>query len=684
MTPRTVNSSFLAKHLAGVNELVRAFTRPLHEKCKDETGDLTLVLATIILVSVALIVMLFNIIRFGSEIIALDGLAEVAAQEGGSGLPDPVLAKQKANRAIKAVDPTDKLTVQFFFSSGKGFRIPCIASTLPFAATPVCNDADISGRVEFPLESITIRISKVLPLLQAPYLIFSTSWTIHAERTFSVAPSDVTLIVENSNSLITPLNPALPSPHHAFSTDNNIKWDQMFSPMWGGNISKAEWFTRACFGEAAINLKRAAVAAYDYLSASSQIRLAVINPLSANLEQAPVLVPFGANPFIRARSILPTTSQASQVNQEYSHYGIDYNPNAAPNHSYFLNQNALDQTYMPTEEMGVGGHARTRCAALTDAFPVPGHFLKSRFSASNYYNLIERFDQVPASLGSANWLGNLSQISTQDPLWNLTFRPRNLSGLGKFADEPLAAPQSGRLLPREAIWIKNSGYQTAAGNPIPEFDYISWSLSIAQAMSLLYTAPPRLDKQPVRKRNILVFSDGLDQHQRPFGSSSVLGYPQVHLVSNTATPNMYDLSYDLGQSDIACLWHSRGNGLADPRFDIVNVTDAQAGNATKMLSGMKLGFLLYGFGGISQLQGGPQSFQASLNNHYLPDMPGRLSNFENSCNQPVHERRGRFFSYINSSQVNLPLNAASLNSPQDYQTLAKIIARTLVTPIILR
>lgn len=642
-----------------------------------ESGVLSFVLVFCIIAGVAIVGMLKTYSIYKQELLHLRGIAQRAALEGGSGLPDPVLTKQKIDRAIRAVNGDGHISVEYYFTSAKGNRIPCAAPSV------ACDDTVIPSKVEFPIKSVTVKLTQTVAIHNWGYLFLGFSdWIIEAERTVGVTPMDVVLIVENSNSLISPLAQPLPSPHHAFSTDANVHFEQEFSPTYGGNISAAERFARACYGQTAYNVKAGAVGAYDYLSSSSQIRVAVVNPLSSNLEQAPVAVPFLTHPFARRRTTTYLSNKDSTVNAEYSYFGIDYNPDAGPNHSYFLTQNPGDKTYLVPEEPICGQHSRTRCAALTDVFPVPKHFLSSELGGGTY-NMIENFFQVPGG-NSNSWIGESIPSSTEDPYWMLTFKPVNPTGTARYsysASNP--SIDTGRLLPREAIWIHNSGYQTSAGNPIPEFNYISWGLSFLKSQSMLISAPPRKDQQPVRKKVAIALADGLDKHQRPFGASASIGYPQVHVISKNATPNVYDLQFDMGQGDLACDWQSR---IDDPNLEIVEVANSQAfpNDPDRMKKGLKLGFAFYSFGGAAP---GPGSdpFLASLQDHYFDSLGQRLSDFRDACTQPFHERRGKFFSYIDpNASTSLPAGFGSLSGPADYQILIKLITRTLVTPIILQ
>ena len=660
----------------------------------------------------------------------------------------------------------------------------------PFLVTP---DVGVYGRtVDLPVKSITIRIEvQFIPKL----LFFNLyDWegvpppggsplTIRAEETAYLEPMDVVLLIDNSNSLNSPMHlekadvipsalkdPALFNEYAAHYYPAGVPACQALTkaalaiggpvpppplplgtnwvdPLNNGAVkdsatgkivcmNKAYLYTRQCFGEVAFNIKSAAVRAYNELSASGTYRVGVVHTMSAAPEQAHIAVPLLTHPYkidsttvacdnetnreyYGSSQIVPSTCIAPDLLRDG--YGISADPNAGNNGTPLY----LEQPY------GFRDYPSTRCAAMTkdrvldpslleDEFPVPYHpygryytqvgALTSLFGGSSteiYYDLFTRdiaqpVGHIECHPGGQECINQNYGSSGRFGPQNFRFRPYTTGPESDTAPLP-AFPA--KLTPAAVIWMKNSGYVANHGMPLSKYNYTSVQLGILRAMDMLNNAPERKDLLPVRRKLILVFTDGVDDlnHDALKGDYAI----NPPFVTLKGLPGQPPFSVQLADP-------ATGSPIVGPYFcedpspipplpqaySIKVQTDINTtgGPDPKVLSGFNLGVFFYGFSGkyynkddttspVRNLMGLIDPHQDSLYFH-SPSPVDPYVYLRRDCQSgPQAMRRGRFLTeHSTDFGIAIPVgggDVAPSENPADYwKVLVPKVIRTLHYPVV--
>ncbi|MCB9029518.1 MAG: hypothetical protein H6619_00570 [Deltaproteobacteria bacterium] len=691
----------------------------------------------------------------------LEGIAKEMAAYGATFLPNPVETILQANAILEfkkqelhesnPAAGSSNISATYYISSALGeFKqapSPEILSAspppeiFPTVASPPIKSITIKLRDSFEFNFFNITSLSSLPLMDHLNVV--------AEVTMQLVPTDIVLVIESSNSLISfmesELEGLVPTIPDAFELDEWQRCEPYASQRckeisdgdagkpWSGicpnniaNIhdfpddiicaSKALRYTRQCFGQVAINLKRAAITLYDLLSMSGTYRVGVVHNSASAAEQAQVTVPLLTHPYRRysgnvsAGSIIGTGSgsqssgvDTSVVDKNYGLKGIIVNPNFTPSFQ------ALDPS-SPTEipkfatpattlEQVYGGidHPSTRCAAATSEseYYVPAHPFSKYFDPS--YETIQfpkDLHQLPRKNGSTFDSMPTQQSYAADPeRSHLRFKA---SGSGRYDPEVDLGDNLGvRLLPREMIWMKNSGYTFHNGVPIPRYNYNSIKFGILRAAEMLFNAPERGDKLPVRRRIILVLNDGTDGYF-PAGSSAEVGWfdqteafnpRHITLSKREKDPNAMVI-------DLKDLFNTSGTdkksicSIGSEVFKANNVeglyriddrTSPKFSNEPN-LNGYKLGVLHYGFAGknygldqdgIAAFGDGSAHdlFQDKLDFHTDTDE----SITRNLCDNHWTSKSSKFWAEASSVMTSDPLN-----KPYGYTAVvAPFVARSV-------
>lgn len=690
---------------------------------KIQNGYAEVLFTFVVLFMLAAISYSVNLMYYRAERQKLLNIAKIVATRGAQFLPNPKLARDNAYNYFKLMrldltqgssavnNPKSGMKIKFFFTSAKGDRLPYNGDATAFEydnVVPADNCASGSGSgncsYQLPILSMTVSLEAETSThyLWDIFGIGSTNQIIKAESTVAVEPMDVVLVVENSNSLISPLGadcnddgaadagedaciPAL------FTSGGSTGWDTQLAlqdPPSGTKVyryNKALRYTRQCYGEAARNLKKAAVLLYDTLSSAATVRVGVVYPMTASsLEQARVAVPLNTHPYERyAAAPAPTPDNLnSTVNLNYSssNYGIDADPNLGSTGHTSI---GLEQAY------GFADHPQSRCAAATTSalYPVPDHPLKSVLDntvTTGYYPRKFKSDL-------STMLESTGTVDAKDPSWHLRFKSYIPGGSTNYRyARPAGAAAltyTQNLLPREAIWLNNSGYSDFSGVPIPRYNYQHTYFGIIRAIDMLYNAPKRNDGLAVRKKVILVLSDGVDNALDPNNLRQYLGaMPQLTFLksttsANVSTPTTLALNQLTG-TDQYCNSGIYPSGMDDvlDLHDIetqTGIPDSTA--ADDVLKGFKLGVMYYGFSGPAYYS--TDGFQADLENHGTDaTTASRLADFRSDCSTHWALRRGRFW-----AEASADMTDTTLDDPAEYSSvLAPKVARSLLTPMILR
>lgn len=673
----------------------------------------------------------------------------------------------KPNAAALPGNPNRTLDV--FVTSAAGEMVPVTysppstpppnwgtATILGNALIDVCKGASLNELIDgthvaLPIKSMTFRISEVVPL-RFINLTNTSSFTVRNQVTVQIEPADVVIVIENSNSMFSKLEDGdkkVPAAFNlgpsTFTASNNPdedwriqqahsleecwEMDHELEFMGSGNaadkindgslpttwpycISKAERFTRQCFGEVTKNMKRAAVRLYDILSSSGTFRVGVVHNMGAIGEQALVSVPLTTHPYERRCTV---DKFKHSVNREYynpirrdltslatygylcgkndDYWGIDVDPNGGavdPSDPNSGHRATLEQSY------GLSAYPSTRCAAITSEpeYNVPDHPLAGNMTGGDnpgsyggYYgsiftrnlNVIQRANGA----GSLQFLDSMPDIDEFEALDHLRFRSNGEPMGGRFdSDGALGTSSTGTdvppitLHPREVIWMKPSGVLFDNGVPIPKYYYNDMRFGILRAADMLKNAPARKDGQIVRKKFIIVLTDGVDDICDPALSHFLtVNAPYVSLSDDThgnikvIDSKSLAASFPVANSPTYCLntpgapsalqieTHSRVPPLND---------------RASFMTGIHLGIMYYGYGGPKNGSDGylfdEDPYQANLFFHgAAANVGGRLSKFRTECTSKWFSRRGRFW--------------AEAKTKDDYwQRLPAEIARAAFVP----
>lgn len=481
----------------------------------------------------------------------LETIARSVAHFAGVSLPNPERSCLAARRAFDASirdlrvaavpsrfasNPSSaRLEVAFEYvdQNGSPARTLFADGECPTAADP---------RILLPIKALTVRISAGYEM---SFLGISSlgKWTTDnvravVEVSTRLIPTDVVLVVENSNSLLSPLKspgtiPALfkePNP----ASSPALPFDQVIYPQtlsWKNSMTKAESYTRACFGETAYNMKRAAVMLYDLLSSSASFRVGVVHTITTTGSMAPITVP------LTARCNAPLTREGLSG----------------------------AEIAWPMSEYGVPDTPESRCAAATGdgsdgsdvEYPVPVH----PFAA---------------------WMPSLAQRRSLTQLLMEAGGEGtpNIYDFNRSIDDP-------GLFPREFLWIRNSGSVLESGFPDERATFYDPSQPVLRALDMLNNAPPRGDGEAVRRKVILVLADG-------FESSSYAMVGRLGVADNETSFARANGSVATDDLTIPTYCSAAASGHSNAIRDATVFTTPLT-NTKTMLGGVKLGLLWYGY-----------------------------------------------------------------------------------------
>lgn len=666
-------------------------------------------------------------------------------------LPNPYDAALQGFRywsAIKDLElsPSSNPKIYIYITSAAGDAVSVTGGTTP-ASIPIGKESDIPQKIAdgihaaLPIKSITVRIESNPNIELLGSFLGALSPSISAESTAHLAPTDIVLVVENSNSLISTLEneDSLIGPIGNTQFGQSPGWD-MWTPRnlcrrcittntstnWGSPecsrklcAPKYLRYARQCFGKVGYDIKRGALTLYDLLSSSGTYRVAVVHNTTAGAEQAHVAVPFGIHP----TWINKDQDKANNLtNQNYPYYGINVDP-------HISSTGTPDGDKEPTrleEVYGLSDHPSTRCARLTEGaqdseghaistFETPSHPLINLLQNSGSSNSpIPRLGSISSYYAGA--MPDHDYASTLDPFKHLRFKtnkPGRFSNGGELLASP-GAPDAVRLLPRDIIWMKNAGYSYDSGLPIPRYTYSTMQFGIMRATDLLYNAPARVDKLPVRRRIVLTLTDGFEtispsDNPTPGDGSVAVGQkllktflePRVTisnltpgtnppLIGNiTATNSMRDFCADAKFPNITVPPSSPFNTELSTVVPLIPFGPTSLNlEQIQMHQGFKLGILRYGFGGTSYSDPN-DTFQKKL--YFHDDASAKLELGKciqkNNSLQMWAMRRGRFWGesaenmqWQSSMFSDAYLDYSLGESKGYYSTLAPMVARTIFVP----
>ena len=408
----------------------------------------------------------------------LQTLASSGASVAATFLPNASRACLKATdyindaKALVLGDAMSTITVRMF-----ALRVDAngdqIAGRLSLGADTCTMPAfTATGRIKTLI--ISLRGSVTTPFF--PGLVSLPAFDIVAEATAELTPTDVVLVIDNSNSVVSPMITI------AETTGGNwqdlLDWDDWegepilttTSPDDGSviSMSKAELYGDQCFGDVTLTIKKAALKIYDTLTASGSFRVGVVHTTKLSMTGTDETI--GLTDYPYAVKALPTFSLAG-----------------------------------PGDTYGITDYPQTRCAAMTgdpNLLPVPAHPLSSHlFEALNTDLSGQLRNRLPGPNADDEF------VVSARPIDNPQFKPRDL------------------------IWINSAGVNGSSGLDA-RFDSAQIPLAVMKAAQMLETAPARADEAPVRKRMIIVLTDGLDSTSANTGIST---WSELSTFSATST-----------------------------------------------------------------------------------------------------------------------------------------------------
>ena len=618
------------------------------QKDRSQYGSALLMIVGVLALMIMFAAFAINAVRYYAFKHELKALATQVAAYAGTFLPNPKLAYQGAEQAL--------LVLKSDFSSGSATRFPQNFTMKAYLNYPAINPPAYikNARVLYagertqaflPIKSMTIELETkydVRFMNFAPLAGFA-SLMVSASATAQLTPSDVVLVIENSNSVVSPLeleDDDHKSEYGPFLTELNKRfgmWSDIYSTMsaeYGKLImprSKAILRARQCYGRITADIKKTALFLYDLLSASATFRVGVIHTLNPSGQFPVATIKIESNSYENPYTRIVTPPQ--------------------PNTNHTLPE-----------------YAETRCAVLSgiSGFTIPPHPLREVVDNTFYYKLF--LESFPDSYFACD--GKINQPDCPSDLAHLQFAPARAL----------------KLNPRELIWINNSGLSYEAGTLNPKGDLTQMQFAILRAVDMLRNAPKRADNLPVQKRVILVLTDGFE---KPFSDSSA--YNPDSTLSDTKFSRVEDLvktGPDFTLQDLQYTFADSGLGskiFENYCLNIVkggqdlNLISALSGinkeQTSKNNTGIKLGILYYG---------ARRPFPDGDMLIALRDLPGHLptdpalAEFRNACNTSWGAIRGRFLA--EASPLTSDATAGEKEIAASYfETLAPHVARALLS-----
>lgn len=272
----------------------------MNSKKKGASGVLIVVGITLLLLGVAAYTMAFSRLNFVKA--RLDSAAHSIAAVGSLNILSPSTVCESMRDTFLGLFPdggaslglaadSELLLNLYFYTGINGSGGQSAAYTVPKSGA--CN---LTGLYKLPLQKIKVELAADVRIdTFAPVEHFfgatKSAATMSAEAFAQLDPLDVVLLIDNSNSVISPID--------STDSDDSNGFDEYTGGVGTGgadSLSKKALYTAACFGHVNKRLKAAAVKLYDVLTAVSTNRVGVAytNPgwgevigLAVGLDQSP-------------------------------------------------------------------------------------------------------------------------------------------------------------------------------------------------------------------------------------------------------------------------------------------------------------------------------------------------------------------------------------------------------------
>lgn len=592
-----------------------------------------------------------NVARYYTLQSQLHALANQVAGYAGTYLPNPSRTSRAAWQAFEMLKMDlrksgsvsrfpQNLYMQVYFdhvssANSTYLRRRTDTNSIPYTFS--------SSGLRLPIKSLVVKIGAPFDL---SFLNFTAESGISlvdvtTTATTQLSATDVVLIIENSNSVISPIESesagVLSTVGSVFTswTDTKIgrngDYDSRFT-----NPSKALTRARQCFGQVTKDIKRGAVLAYDMLSSSATYRVGVIHTLNLSGE-------------------FPTPT----IKITADSYAKSYNSNDSNN----LNSSIFDFP-TPNSRYGSFDYKETACGALTQNadFKVPRHpYGGSAANATNTaYSLASMMNCGGTFDSDCSGNSHLNFISAPDP------------------DGPPAPAISiyAMLRPRDLLWITNAGVTSEIGYPFPKFDYVPMQLAVQRAFDMLRDAPQRTDKIPVKRKMVLVFTDGFEKpfsdktgHNNALDDTDFTRVPEVIKTGSSFSKDQHTFSYGLGGVPTLNGLHENYCELDAANNPIIPELSDPATEA-----GIKLGVLYYSrrgpLAGVTSEPLDPLVMMRDLVGHTSDD----AEDFRTECNTVWTSNGGRFF-------VEIPTGNSITASTYYSQVVPRVLRSVLVSEI---
>ncbi|MBX7138120.1 MAG: hypothetical protein K1X83_09060 [Oligoflexia bacterium] len=498
-----------------------------------ENGEGALLATATIGLLLLLMTLAFHAVTFYAQYTPLKGLATDSALHAGTFLPDPTRACEAAfdsvelyrndfrkSGEIRYPELTAKVTITSYSTPPNPPDLGPDPDAAPGSAplvTPTSTVANARAECATLKDSLVPPIDSLQVSVRAAFdfnlmNVFSLAseegslFHVAARSTVRLEPTDVMLVVENSNSVVTPMETEEPK---VFATDADARawataipdgypfavgsgpgsWKDSYlgwqnsetEPQYKFRpddapvaiLNKALLRTRQCFGGRHLHIKEAAVRLYDLLSSSASFRVGAVHTLSPSGEFNFPTIDIGTSSFASAYVPRPV----SELNE--------FQRGVAPAGDGLREKGLSHSAPMPA--YGYAEYPESRCAAITKPgqdpkyyFPMPPHPL---------------FDELPilAAADPSKMVGTSSASPSANPLDALKFNP------------------DASFLPRNLLWIASAGAGGVSGILDRRFNYTPMQFAILRARDTLVRAKARADLVPVRKRVVLVLTDGFER-----------------------------------------------------------------------------------------------------------------------------------------------------------------------------
>ena len=160
---------------------------------KNERGEATVIVTAIVLILIITAATIFNRIYSFQRMGQLQSIANSLVRYGGTFLPNPLETMTQTSelwRVLK-LQHESGAEIKYFFDSAAGDKIE-----IELSKHPIDN-----SRLALPIKSFTVLLTESfsIPFMNIWNL---TPFSVSAEATVHLMPSDIVIVVENSNSLL--------------------------------------------------------------------------------------------------------------------------------------------------------------------------------------------------------------------------------------------------------------------------------------------------------------------------------------------------------------------------------------------------------------------------------------------------------------------------------------------------